>query len=172
MAMSDVEMTGMSSSEKKIYLKKIERTRHLKIWHDNSGIANHGHILFCVSLLYDSKVFYTSEEYYMRYKKKVNIQQKVETPDVHLIGRCKSNDEQLAYITTRQDCLRELKKGFTINEVSTVEINDIMRIFSGDGPAAAMEVGNQKGGTYFCTSCGVNKSMADVICHCYQQEHI
>ena len=172
---SMVKSMGVNPSEMgsndamRMHLKSAERTRHLKIWHDNSGIVSHGHILFCVGLLYDSKVFLTSEEFYDKYKESVNIQAIVETPEVYLIGRCKSNDEQLAYIQTREECTKHLKEGFFINETSPVEINDVLRIFCGDGPAAAMEIGHQKGGTYFCISCGVNKAMTDNICHCYHQ---
>ena len=31
-----------------------------------------------------------------------------------------------------------------------VLINDVMRIFKGDDPAAQLEAGHQKGGDYFC----------------------
>lgn len=42
------ENDGVTKMRKK--LKKMERTRHLQIWHDHSTLANHGHILFMVSL--------------------------------------------------------------------------------------------------------------------------
>ena len=38
-------------------LKTYERTRCLQVWHDGSVIINHGHILFCVNLMYDPAVF-------------------------------------------------------------------------------------------------------------------
>ena len=41
-----------SLSDMKERLKQYERTRHLQIWHDGSCIANHGHILFCINVLY------------------------------------------------------------------------------------------------------------------------
>ena len=44
-------------------LKEYERSRHFIVWHVASVIANHGHILFNVQVLYDPTVFYTSEEY-------------------------------------------------------------------------------------------------------------
>lgn len=50
-------------------LKLIERTRHLKVWHDQSTIANHSHLIFMVSCIYDSAVYYTNEEYYAQYHK-------------------------------------------------------------------------------------------------------
>ena len=98
-------------------LKTFERTRHLQIWHDASVIANHGHILFCINILYDPAVFYTSKEYKKKYGFDVNIQRKVETPELYMIGRCKSNDEQLAYIQTRVDCLRDLEQTLKISDL-------------------------------------------------------
>ena len=41
----------------------IERTRHLKIWHDLSTIANRGHLVFMVSSLYELAIDYTNAEY-------------------------------------------------------------------------------------------------------------
>jgi hypothetical protein len=43
-------------------LKDIERTRHLKVWHDLSTIANHGHLVFMVSSLYDPAIHYLDSE--------------------------------------------------------------------------------------------------------------
>ena len=40
-------------------LKKIERTRHLIVWLDNSTVANHGYLVCLVTCLYDPTVFYT-----------------------------------------------------------------------------------------------------------------
>ena len=34
-----------------------------------------------------------------------------------------------------------------------IVLNDIMRFFHGDSPAAALEAGNQKGGTQPCRRC-------------------
>ena len=42
---------------------KSERSRHFVTWPDASVIANHGHILFSVHVMYDPAVFYTSDEY-------------------------------------------------------------------------------------------------------------
>ena len=43
--------------------KKYERSRHFVTWHDASVIANHGHILFNVHVMYDPAIFYTSDVY-------------------------------------------------------------------------------------------------------------
>ena len=66
-------------------LKAFERTRSLQLWHDGSCITNHGHILFCINVLYDRAVFYTSE-YEQKFKEKKDIQRLVETPELYLIG--------------------------------------------------------------------------------------
>ena len=44
---------------------------------------------------------------------------------------------------------------------------DTMRIFHGDGPAAQLENGNQKGGHYFCPSCDIHVHRADNIPYCF-----
>ena len=155
-------------------LKKYERTRNLQMWHDASVIANHGHILFCVNILYDPAVFYTSDEYKEITGKDINVQREVETPELYIIGRCKSNDEQLGYIETRVECLKELKNGLNLNEIDdtfeNIVLNDTMRLFHGDGPAVALEAGNQKGGYYFCPCCDVHLCQTDDISCCYQQK--
>ena len=52
------ESDGLTKRRKQ--LKTMERTRHLQIWHDHSTLANHGHILFMVSCLYDPAVHLTN----------------------------------------------------------------------------------------------------------------
>lgn len=110
MGLDTAEIECMSMVSRKEYIRKMSRTRHLKMWHDGSGIENHGHILFCVSILYDPEVFYTDLEYHQKFGESVNIQEKVEKPEVYMVGRCKNNDEQLAYIPTRIACLKSLKQ--------------------------------------------------------------
>ena len=44
-----------------------------------------------------------------------------------------------------------------------------MRLFKGDGPAVALEAGNQKGGYYFCPCCDVHAYLTDDISYSYQQ---
>ena len=39
------------------------------------------------------------------------------------------------------------------------------RFFHGDGPAAQFECGNQKGGHYFCVTCGIHRIMTDDFAH-------
>ena len=154
-------------------LKKYERSRNFVTWHNASVIANHGRILFNVHVMYDPAVFYTSKEYKELTGCNVNVQSVVEQPQLYIIGRCKSNDEQLSYIETRIECLEELKTDLQLSSIDEkyegIILNDSMRLFKGDGPAVAFEAGNQKGGYYFCPSCDVHACLTDDISHCYQQ---
>lgn len=147
-------------------LKQYECTRNLQIWHDASTIANHSHILFAVNVLYDTAVFYTDKEYLQIYGNKVDVQSEIESPELYIIGRCKSSDEQLGYVDTRVECLQDLNIPITTDE--GVTIYDKMRLFHGDGPAAQLEGGNQKGGHYFCPTCDVFLYQTDNITYSYQ----
>ena len=104
-------------NELKEKLKKFERTRNLQIWHEGSAIQNHGHILFCVNLLYDKAVFYTSAEYFEMTKKHINVQRVVEAPELYIIAQCGSNDEQLAYVDTRIEDLIDLNKSIKQSKI-------------------------------------------------------
>ena len=79
-------------------LKNFERTRNIIMWHDASVIANHSHILFCVNVMYDPAVFYTSIEYQEISGDNVDVQAEIESPELYIIGRCRSNDEQLGTV--------------------------------------------------------------------------
>ena len=48
---------GESQSTMVDRLKKMEQSRHMKIWHDLSTVANHSHLVFLVSFLYDAATF-------------------------------------------------------------------------------------------------------------------
>ena len=48
--------------------------------------------------------------------------------------------------------------------------HDTMGFFQVDGPATALENGNQKGSYYFCPNCDVHLYQADDIAYCYQQK--
>ena len=128
--------------------------------YDASVIKNHSHILFCVNVLYDPAVFYTSKEYERKTNVKVNVQRIIEEPLLYIIGQCNSNDEQLGYIETRVECLKELLTGLDLGRFNDkykgIILTDTMQLFHGDGPAVALESGNQKGGHYFCPSCDLH----------------
>ena len=37
----------------------------------------------------------------------MDAQRFIETPELYLLGRCRSNDKQLGYVETRTECLKE-----------------------------------------------------------------
>ena len=158
----------------KLKLKNYERTRNLIVWHDASIISNHSHILFCVNVMFDPAVFYTSAEYREISGNDVDVQSEIERPELYIIGRCRSNDEQLGYIETRIECLKDLAVDVNLKSINEeceeITISDRMRFFHGDGPASALEAGNQKGGYYFCPSCDVNLCNTDIISYSYLQK--
>lgn len=136
-------------------LKKIERTRYFKIWHDLSTIANHSHLVFMASCLYDPAVYYTNKEFAEKHHKQLDVQAKVEAPQVHIIARSSSTDyEQLAYTDTRIECLCELTDH--VKTENGHEVTDVMRFFHGDSPSRQYESGQQKGGIYYCPVCEAN----------------
>ena len=133
----------------------MERTQHLMIWHDLPTVANHSHLVFMVSCLYDPACFYTDSEYEQLTGTQINIQAKVETPSVYVIARSTSSDtEQLCYVETRVECLKDLSE--TLTSKSGIEVNDKVRFFHGDTPARQYECGQQKGGNYYCAICGAS----------------
>ncbi|CAG2222039.1 unnamed protein product [Mytilus edulis] len=131
-----IDMNNFSKAEVIDVIKKLERTRKWKMWHDHSDILNHTYINFMVSLLYDPANFLTDDEYI-----KKNPQKKAHT-----------DADQFTYIDTRLDDI------LTLNEPSLLkreEFSDIVRVFSGDNPARQFKAGQQRGGNYSCL-CGVH----------------
>lgn len=139
---------GKSEEEMRKQVQDMERTRHLMVWHDLSTVANHSHLVFMVSCLYDPACFYTDAEFERLNGKKINVQAKVESPSVYIVARSSSSDkEQLCYVNTRLECLHDLSHPLTSK--SGIEVNDKMRFFHGDTPARQYECSKQKGGNYY-----------------------
>ena len=46
----------------KKYLKRVERTRHLMVWGDNSTLLNHGYLLLTVNAVYDEALYFTDKK--------------------------------------------------------------------------------------------------------------
>ncbi|CAB4002167.1 Hypothetical predicted protein [Paramuricea clavata] len=155
----------------KAKLKDISHTRHLKIWHDLSTVANHSHLIFMVACIYDPALFYTNKEFEMKTKRKVDIQTIVESPEVYIVARSSSSDvEQLSYIETRVECLEEIS--LPLPNENGEEIIDIMRFFHGDNPAQQYECGQQKGGHYYCSVCGVHANRVYELDYSYRCTHM
>ena len=158
------ENKNLNPIQLKALLKSYENCRHLLMWHDNSTVANYGHLACLVSVLYDPAVFLTNAEYTAKTGKTVDIQTQVEKPEVHFIARCKSSEEeQLAYTETRLACIQAMKTNKKTAKGN--EIVDVLRFFHGDSPARQFESGQQKGGHYFCSNCGCHAQRTFVICH-------
>ena len=142
-------------------LKKFNSQRFLQFWHDGSSISNHAHLLIVVNILYDPAIFLTNEEYHEKHGKIMNVQSEVEKPFTYIIARCPADDHQLMYADTRIDDIRELKSPVTYGKY---ELTDVARFFHGDGPACALEAGQQKNGRYPCWVCpaDVNNKGPDI----------
>ena len=154
---------NLSLEERRAKLKSLERTRNFIVWHDNSTVANHGFLVCMIGCLYDPAVFYTNDEYLVKTGKHTDVQKVIEKPEVNFIARCGSSDqEQMLYTETRLECIQGLKENLTTEEIEFV---DKLRFCHGDSPARAFEAGQQKGGNYYCTSCGIHAIMGNCLDH-------
>lgn len=136
-------------------LMKVEHTRNLKIWHDHSDILNHSYVSFMISALYDPAIFLTDEEFQQKYPDNppVDVQSVVEKPYLYILGQSKSSDvDQLSYTSTR---LEDINSIHLPTYHQGTAIHDVLRVFSGDGPARQFEAGHQRGGHYSCL-CGIS----------------
>ena len=135
-------------------VKKFERTRYFACWHDGSSVGNHNHLFVTVNVLYDTASFLSDNEYYLKHKKKIIVQASVEEPNMYILARCPSTDQQLLYTDERIGDIMNLK--YPRKSSNNVEANDVLRFFKGDSPACQFEVGQQKGGNFFCVVCPVH----------------
>ena len=92
----------------------------------------------------------------------MNVQATIEEPQLYLLARCPSNDQQILYSEERITDLFKMQK--PIQCPNEIIINDITRFFKGDSPARQFEAGQQKGGNFFCTSCSILSSHVKKIC--------
>ena len=149
---------NMTDDELRQHLKKCERTRHWLIWHDHSSIASSGFMLFLVREVFDPAVHLTSQEYKEKQGGKgVDVQSVIEAPHLYMLGAAGAKDsDQLAFIPTRRECLKELHSTEVQapDETETVELREKMRFMNGDNPAVEFEDGTQKGGHFGCCGCG------------------
>ena len=125
-----------------IKLKKIERTRYFAFWDHGLTNGNDSHLLITVNVLYDPASFLRDEEYYLTYKKNINVQATIEEPQLYLLAKCPSNHQQILYSEERVTDLFKMQK--PIQCPNAVMINDIARFFKEDSPAHQFEVGQQK----------------------------
>lgn len=168
--LTDIRRRLLEKHEKLGLIRQVHEdgaTRYLKIWHDHSSIAGHGHFLVLVSVIYDSALFLTQEEADLKLERKIDVQSTIETPELHILGRSSSSiEDQALFSACRNECLSDLSTPLCLS--NDVEVNDIMRFFHGDGPAQQFEAGNSIGGNYCCVSCGVRSDRMDDIAYAYR----
>ena len=134
-------------------------------------VANHGHLILMVACLYDPALFYTNEEYERETKRKVDVQTIIESHEVYIVPRSSSSDlEQLSYVETRLECLEEISLPLATEEGE--EIVDVMRFFLGDNPAQQYECGQQKGGNFYWSVCGVHANRVYELDYSFRCTHI
>ena len=151
-------------------LKKYQRQRHWLLWHDHSTLANYSHMLFCLRELYDPAIHVTRQEMLDKTGKDVDVQATVEEPQLYILGQSRSTvEDQMKFIPTRQDDLRDLKNP-TVTK-SGVEVWDVMRFMNGDNPAVEMEDGTQHGGNYGCPGCDGNINFSHDLEYTLQRKY-
>ena len=156
-----------SQADLKASLIKTTTTRYLKVWHDHSTVAGHGHFLVLVTALYDAAFYLTDIELKQKQGENIDVQSTVEAQEVHILGRSTSSlDDQAAYNSCRQECMQDLN--VTITMQSGEECTDIVRFFHGDGPAQQFESGNTVGGSFCCVACGAKSDRMDDIAYTYR----
>ena len=131
-------------------LKKVERTQHWLLWHNHAGIESTEIMLFLVHEMYDPTIHLTNEEYLAKNtnNKKIDVQAEIEQPHLYMIGMCGSSDaDQVLFIPTRRECLRDLSKEVQIQDV---KIKDTMIFMNGDNPSVEFEDETWKGGHRGC----------------------
>ena len=52
-----------------------------------------------------------------------------------------------------------------------IPVYDVVRMFHGDGPACQLEVGQQKGGYFYCTSCDIHAAGTTDIVSTYYAKY-
>lgn len=160
----------MTDQELQLKLQAISRTRNFKLWHDHSDIAGHSHFLTMVSPVYDPGFYFTSQE--MKQKGIViDVPTVVESPEVHIIARSNSSlHDQRMFNDSRRKSILDFND--TIFNSSGILVQDRVRFFHGDGPAAQFEAGNKIGGYYCCVGCDTRSTRFQDLAHCFRASHI
>ena len=95
----------------------------------HSSILNSGYMLYTVKVLYSKTIFFTDEEYYVKFGRRLNIQSVVEQPEIYIVAKCSDTIAQkLAYIDVRREDLKEMETPLVVNDVV---LKDTMRFFQG-----------------------------------------
>ena len=160
---------GKGQANLRKHLQDITTTRYLKVWHDHSTIAGHGHFLVLVSVVYDPAFYLTTEEVREKLGRDIDVQSTVEAPEVHILGRSSSSlEDQALFNACRRDCLLQLSTPLHLN--TGTEVHDTLRFFHGDGPAQQFEAGNTVGGDFCCVSRSTKSNRMDDIAYSFRSE--
>ena len=90
---------------------------------------------------------------------------------MYIIARSSSSDvEQLSYVDSRLECSDEISLPLTSEEGD--EIVDVTRFFHNDNPAQQYECGQQKGGNFYCSVCGVYANGVYELDYSFRCSHI
>lgn len=126
------------------------------LWHDHSTLSNYGHMLFSLRGVYDPAIHLSDEEARAKLREEVDVQASIfffffflqasiEKPHLYILGQSGSSiADQMKFVPTRQDDLRNLKQPIKTEE--GIDISDEMRFMNGDNPSIQFESGNQHGG--------------------------
>ena len=101
--------------------------------------------------MFDIAVFFSDEEYFLKYGENVYVQSVVEKPSLYIIEKSPSNDQQLLYPDIGLEDISLLRENLVTSD--GIPIRDKMQIFKGDSPARQFEAGQQKEGNFFGCSC-------------------
>jgi hypothetical protein len=124
-----------------------------------------------VTYLYDPAFFYADGEYKQLTGKQISVQANVESSSVYIVARSSTSDkEQLNYVETRLECLKDLSHPVTSE--SGLIVHDKMRFFHGDTPARQYECGQQKGGKYYCAICGASANRVYEMDYSFRCSHM
>ena len=70
-----------------------------------------------VSTMYDPAVYLKNNEYLQNYKCRIDVQATVEQPQLYILGRCPSNEQQLLYEEKRINDIINLRNKLEIEGI-------------------------------------------------------
>ena len=127
-------------------------------------------MLFLLREIYDPAVHLTSQEHMQKSNgKAIDVQSTIEASHLYMLGASGAKDaDQLAFVPTRRECLKQLHVSLTA--VHGTGIEEKMRFMNGDNRAVEFKDGKQKGGHFGCSGCdGDMRRAADYQYMAYQQ---
>ena len=69
-------------------------------------------------MIYSRDIFYTDDEMFAMFNKKINVQSVVEQPQIYIVAQCNDSiEEKLAYVPVRGEDMAELAQTITVDNV-------------------------------------------------------